>query len=97
MSDWSDSGKVAAYAGTDWTLSGDISEYDFGTRDFQGWEVNLPGWGNVFPHNYGPLDNRYYTTLLALSPAGDELTADFASAIAAYIGTKPSAGPWVRS
>ncbi|WP_299921454.1 alkaline phosphatase family protein [uncultured Pelagimonas sp.] len=81
VSSWNDSGKVAAYAGTDWALSGDASEYDFGTRDLQGWEVNLPGWGNVFPHNYGPVDNKYYTTLLTLSPAGDELTVDFAKTL----------------
>ena len=45
------------------------------------WETDFPGFGRVFPHPYGPADGKYYTTLLTLSPAGDELTAGFATAL----------------
>jgi predicted AlkP superfamily pyrophosphatase or phosphodiesterase len=32
----------------------------------------------VFPHNFGDASSKYFTTLLTISPAGDELTLDFA-------------------
>ena len=35
----------------------------------------------MFPHEYGPADNPYFTTFLTLSPAGDALTVDFAKTL----------------
>ena len=35
----------------------------------------------MFPHPYGKSDSKYYTTLLTISPAGDELTLDFAKTL----------------
>jgi hypothetical protein len=66
------------YAGTDWALLHDQATYRYGGADDKPWETALPGWGRVFPHPYGPADGKLYTTLLTLSPAGDELTLDFA-------------------
>jgi len=71
-------GHPRRYADTTWTLLHDQSTYQYGDADDREWEVALPGWGRVFPHAYGPADGRLYTTLLTLSPAGDELTLDFA-------------------
>lgn len=79
--DWNNSGKVAAYGDTSWALRDDAQSYLFGDRDDQPWETDFPGYGRVFPHNYGAADGKYYTTLLTLSPAGDALTADFAKAL----------------
>jgi hypothetical protein len=42
------------------------------------WETDFPGFGAVFPHPFGKADSKYFTTLLTLSPAGDELTLEFA-------------------
>ena len=86
---WNDSGLVASYADTSWKLSSDPASYLFGTDDDQPWETDFPGWGRTFPHAYGPADRKYYTTLLTLSPAGDEITLDFAKALIAAedIGT----------
>jgi predicted AlkP superfamily pyrophosphatase or phosphodiesterase len=53
----------------------------FGDRDDQPWETDFPGYGRTFPHAYGPGDGKYFTTLLTVSPAGDELTASFAKAL----------------
>ena len=66
------------YAGTQWTLLHEQSSYQYGDADDKPWETALPGWGRVFPHTYGPADGKMFTTLLTLSPAGDELTLDFA-------------------
>ena len=35
----------------------------------------------MFPHAYGAADDKYFTTKLTLSPAGDELTLDFAKTL----------------
>ena len=87
--EWNESGLVAGYAGTSWELSSDPASYLFGAADDQPWETDFPGWGRTFPHAYGPADGKYYTTLLTLSPAGDEITLDFTKALMAAedIGT----------
>jgi predicted AlkP superfamily pyrophosphatase or phosphodiesterase len=41
----------------------------------------IANFGRVLPYPYGPADGKYFTTLLTLSPAGDELTLDFAKAL----------------
>jgi len=71
------------YADTSWELLHQPSSYLFGGKDDQAWETDFPGFGRVFPHAYGPGDGRYFTTLLTLSPAGDELTLDFAKELIA--------------
>ncbi|TLP57654.1 alkaline phosphatase family protein [Parasedimentitalea maritima] len=78
---WQDKGLVESYAGTQWTLSQPAETYRFAELDDQPWETDLPGWGTVFPHEYGPADNPYFTTFLTLSPAGDALTVDFAKTL----------------
>ncbi len=75
---WNAAGYPGSYAGTDWTLLHDQATYQYGNADDMPWETAMPGWGRVFPHPYGPADGKLYTTLLTLSPAGDELTLDFA-------------------
>ena len=81
VEDWNESGVVQSYADTAWELSSDPAAYLFGASDDQPWETDFPGWGRTFPHAYGAADGKYYTTLLTLSPAGDEITLDFAKAL----------------
>ena len=69
------------YANTEWTLPENKHDYLFADADDREWETALPGWGRTFPHAYGPADGKYFTTFLTLSPAGDELTLDFAKAL----------------
>jgi len=78
---WEAQGKVASYANQDWTLMRDNASYAFAERDDQPWETALTGFGRTFPHNWGPADNKYFTTFLTLSPAGDEITVDFAKTL----------------
>jgi len=70
-----------AYANKNWELMYEPSEYIFGDKDDQEWESIIGGFGRVFPHAYGPADEKYFTTFLTLSPAGDDLTLDFAKAL----------------
>ena len=69
------------FGDTQWTLTKPIDQYLFGGRDDQSYELDFPGYGRTFPHNFGPADNKYFTILLTLSPVGDELTLDFSKAL----------------
>ncbi|MCR9293667.1 MAG: alkaline phosphatase family protein [bacterium] len=66
------------YANQHWQLLLDRGEYHFADLDDVPWETELGEYGRVFPHPYGPGDGKMFTTLLTISPAGDELTLDFA-------------------
>jgi len=81
VNEWNEKGAVEAYADTNWELSDPRESYRFGDADDMEWETDFPGYGRAFPHPFGPADGRFYTTLLTLSPAGDELTASFAKAL----------------
>lgn len=69
------------YSNNAWKLLADQKDYVFSNQDDQPWEFNFPGFGRVFPHSYGSIDGKYFTTFLTLSPAGDELTLDFAKQV----------------
>ncbi len=71
----------AAYADKSWELMHEKSTYLFGDADDKPWETAMPGYGRIFPHAYGPVTGKYFTTFLTLSPAGDELTLAFAKAL----------------
>lgn len=78
---WNEAKPTQRYAGQSWSLSGEASGYLFGDRDDRPFETDVAGFGRTFPHPYGAGDGKYFTTLLTLSPAGDELTLDFAKAL----------------
>jgi len=75
---WNAKKKPQNYAGTEWQLLHKQGSYLFGDSDDREWETDVGGFGRVFPHNYGDGTSPYFTTWLTLSPAGDELTLDFA-------------------
>jgi len=64
-----------------WRLMYDKSKYMFGDSDDNPWEEDYIGYGRVFPHKYGGKESKYFNHFLTFSPAGDELTLDFAKAI----------------
>ena len=78
---WNARGAVKTWGGTSWELMHDVSRYMHGGRDDRDYETDFPGFGRTFPHPYGPAGDKYYTTRLTLSPAGDELVLDFARAL----------------
>lgn len=70
-----------AYAGKSWELMHPVEQYLFGDSDDREYETDFPGYGRVFPHAYGKADDKYFSTKLTLSPAGDELTLEFAKTL----------------
>ena len=81
VADWNAGKPADAYAGTSWELLRDQSTYLFGAADDRPYETALPGYGRTFPHPFGDREGKFFTTLLTISPAGDELTLDFAKAL----------------
>lgn len=79
--DWNAKNVPQAYANKTWSLLHDQKSYLFGDSDDREWETDLAGFGRTFPHPYGSADGKYYTTLLTTSPAGDEITLDFAKTL----------------
>jgi predicted AlkP superfamily pyrophosphatase or phosphodiesterase len=76
---WNSTKPIQRYAGTSWTLLQDRSLYLFADQDDQPWEVDLPGFGRTFPHEFG--DGRMLPLFVSLSPMADELTLDFAKTL----------------
>jgi len=89
---WNASGPLAPYDGASWDLMADHATYRF-PEDDRPFEIDFPGYGRTFPHAYGAADGAYFTTLLTLSPAGDELTLDFAKALIENEGLGTDAVP----
>lgn len=83
VKEWNASNPLAPYDGKAWELSADPSTYLFGDRDDQAWETEMPGFGRTFPHPFGKLGGKAFTTYLTLSPAGDQITLDFAKTLIA--------------
>ncbi|MEJ2476260.1 MAG: alkaline phosphatase family protein, partial [Desulfobacterales bacterium] len=78
VDEWNNRKLPQAYGDSNWDLLHEISTYIYGDDDDMPWETDFPGYGVVFPHPFGNADSKYFTTLLTLSPAGDELTLEFA-------------------
>lgn len=81
VSSFNETKPAKRFSGAAWELLYDQSTYMFGDRDDQKWEADMPPFGRVFPHPYGPADGKGFSTFLTLSPAGDDLTLDFAKVL----------------
>ena len=78
---WNAQQLAQKYADTDWKLLNSPKSYQFKDSDDRAWETDIAGFGRIFPHNYGKSSSPYFNTFLTLSPAGDELTLDFATTL----------------
>jgi predicted AlkP superfamily pyrophosphatase or phosphodiesterase len=81
VDEWNAHKPASAFSGMAWELTHEPSKYLFGAADDRDYETDVAGFGRTFPHAYGTADDKYFTTKLTLSPAGDELTLDFAKAL----------------
>lgn len=78
---WNNEELAASYSGKSWSLLHNQKSYLFGDADDRPWETDLAGFGRTFPHSFGTNDGKYFTTLLTVSPVGDELTLAFTKAL----------------
>ncbi len=79
--EWNAKGLPQSYSGKSWELLNPIGTYLFGGRDDQDWEPDFEGFGRTFPHPFTTSEDKYFTTFLTVSPAGDQITADFAKTL----------------
>ena len=78
--DWNAQRQAEKYGGTKWELGDDISTYLLGAQDDRPYEVDLKGYGRVFPHPFEQDDKLLYTKIL-VSPVGDRLLLDFSKTL----------------
>ncbi|WP_037027187.1 alkaline phosphatase family protein [Psychromonas aquimarina] len=78
---WNEKKIPSRYSGKQWQLSLESDKYTLKESSPDDHKVDLAGFKRIFPHPYGPASDKYYSTMLTLSPAGDEITANFASTL----------------
>jgi predicted AlkP superfamily pyrophosphatase or phosphodiesterase len=81
VSRWNQKKLAHRYDGKAWNLLLDQSRYTFGDSDDAEGEADIAGFGTTFPHAFKTHENKYFGSYLTFSPAGDELTLDFAKAL----------------
>lgn len=81
VNEWNSKKFPYQFANKSWQLSKNKDEYLFGDSDDNAWEFNLGNYGITFPHEFGDAKSKYFTTLLTVSPVGDEMTVDFAKSL----------------
>jgi predicted AlkP superfamily pyrophosphatase or phosphodiesterase len=81
VNQWNQQKLPNSYSGKSWELLHAKSSYLFGDADDEPWETDFAGYGRLFPHLYGSDKDKYFTTRLTLSPAGDDLTLAFAKTL----------------
>jgi hypothetical protein len=81
VTEWNNKRLADTWHEKSWELLHVPSTYMFGDRDDRPYEVDFPGYGRTFPHSFGDKSGKYFTTLLTISPVGDQLTLDFAMAL----------------
>ncbi|MEH6453327.1 MAG: alkaline phosphatase family protein [Psychromonas sp.] len=78
VNQWNQLNKADKYAQQNWSLMLAENKYLFADEKNVDYKTDLAGFGQRFPHPYNEESGKYFGTLLTLSPAGDELTLDFA-------------------
>jgi predicted AlkP superfamily pyrophosphatase or phosphodiesterase len=78
---WNKQRKAESLAGTAWELLHEPDKYLLADQDDRPYEIDLKGYGRIFPHNFGPPQHPLLFTRILVSPEGDRLLADFGKAL----------------
>jgi len=78
---WNAKRKAQALAGKHWVLLNDADTYLLAHQDNRSYETDLRGYGRIFPHRFGGVDDKHLYAQILSSPYGDRLTTDFAKQI----------------
>jgi len=77
---WNEKAFPSQYSKQKWELSLPREDYTLVEHNTDH-KLDLAGFQRTFPHPYGPSSYKYYSTMLTVSPAGDEITENFASTL----------------
>lgn len=80
VSRWNEKEIASQYSKQKWELSLPRDQYTLQEHNTEH-KVKLGDFQRTFPHPYGPASYKYYSTTLTVSPAGDEITENFASTL----------------
>jgi hypothetical protein len=78
---WNKNRRAEKLAGQNWTLLNNASQYKLAHQDDRPYEIDLKGYGRVFPHPSGPVQHPLFFTRVLVSPQGDKLLLDFTKAL----------------
>jgi predicted AlkP superfamily pyrophosphatase or phosphodiesterase len=78
---WNARRQAEGYAGKSWSLLNDASAYLLAAQDDRPYEVDLKGYGRVFPHPFGQANDKLFYTRILVSPVGDQLALDFSKSL----------------
>jgi predicted AlkP superfamily pyrophosphatase or phosphodiesterase len=78
---WNARRQAEGYAGKSWSLLNDTSAYLLAAQDDRPYEVDLKGYGRVFPHPFGQANDKLFYTRILVSPVGDQLALDFSKSL----------------
>jgi predicted AlkP superfamily pyrophosphatase or phosphodiesterase len=81
---WNSRRQAEGYAGKSWTLLNDTSTYLLAAQDNRPYEVDLKGYGRIFPHPFGQVDDKLFYTRILVSPVSDQLLLDFSKALVTH-------------
>jgi predicted AlkP superfamily pyrophosphatase or phosphodiesterase len=74
---WNAQRKAESLADQQWVLLNESDTYLLAHQDNRPYETDLRGYGRVFPHQFGSVDDKLLYSQVIVSPQGDKLTADF--------------------
>lgn len=78
---WNDSNFIQRYSKQRWELTHEREKYLFANEGNVDFKTEIGSFKRSFPYPYGPQSYPYFTTMLSMSPASDEVTADFAKTL----------------
>ncbi|MCK6265873.1 alkaline phosphatase family protein [Vibrio sp. ZSDE26] len=81
VEEWNQSDFIKRYSNQRWELMLDREKYLFSNEGNTDFKTEIASFNRSFPYPYGPSSFPYFTTMLSLSPASDEVTADFAKTL----------------
>jgi predicted AlkP superfamily pyrophosphatase or phosphodiesterase len=81
VSQWNAQRQAQGYSGESWSLLNDAATYLLSAQDDRSYEADLRGYGRVFPHPFGPADDKLFYTRILVSPIGDKLLLDFSKTL----------------
>ena len=81
VADWNMQRGAEKFSDKQWRLQDEHDTYLFADQDDRPYEVDLKGYGRVFPHPYGNVGHPLFFTRVLVSPAGDRLLLDFAKTL----------------
>ncbi|WP_454440610.1 alkaline phosphatase family protein [Vibrio bathopelagicus] len=81
VTDWNKQDFIQQYSNQRWELLKPREEYLFAQEGDVSFKTEIATFQRSFPYPFGPASFPYFTTMLSLSPAADDIVADFAKSL----------------